>query len=1482
MMPAAKALDPLLGIDIHIMQPPGPVPPVPLPNPYIGMVFDPMDFVPFLGATTRIAGLPRAQAGSAGQALPPHLPIGGVFVKPPSNESEIFMGSAIVSIDGDAASYMALPVLSCVCVGMPAIPRLKKKKKTVSLVLPLTKVLAIPSPVFIGGPPTISLTAMAGRAGLGNLLLLKSFIESGGDPMILLGLVAGKLMGKLQGLANKGLGKLIGKIGGKAKGKGKGKARPPKGKQGKPRGNGAKCNGLHPVDTVTGEMFDDFLDAKAGGEALFEWSRRFSSAMGHEFSVCGWGFRHSYAFKLELFAQAYRLETYQREVYYFTPVPDVGDVSVTDGYVMLREASDRITIARPGRPTLHFAVSSQHAPRLVLLSAENRRLLLEYSGEQLVGLQEGRLQNGMASVLARYLLQYYPNGLLYSVYRIEEPTTGAATPGYTPLARYEYDTTGRVIRSTNALGGEYLYHYDRQGRLAQLTDPRGYAFTWQYDAFGRCIESTGQDGLWRGKLQYFAGETHIQECSTSAHIHRYDSAGTIVEVQDPYGGVQLRERDPATGRVVREVDSGGRSTEWLYGGTGDHYARRNQYGQLLPPEELDGEAPDPHAPQLPLTDAAREWGFEPDELAAFGPSTLLLGDVALETARALVAGMPRPSDAKAFETVQRYNGRGDLVEEVEPSGRRRTWEYDACGNVLSYRDADGKVFRQEIVRWNLLGAEVDPLGNTIRHQFTDNELVAATTDALGNVTSYEYDEKDRLVRVRRQGALQDEYVYDLGDRIVEQRDGAGNVLLKLEHDKRSMVNKVVLADGSEQQLGFDEHGLPTLASTNAHEVLITRDDAGHVTSELVDGLGVTMSHAGDVFTLFDRFRFRRWSYGRSVSSTSSKDLVVWQDATQRKHRLRIDPTGLVRRETPAGTVELARFDDSGRVDARVVEWRTGGGRPRAWVRSYERSAEGDLLAIADSMAGSTGYRVDDAHRLTLERGASGSYDYVLDPAGNVLQKPGLRGVVIGPHNTIVQANGRRFQHDVRGHVSEAFDPATGQTLRYRYDARDMLTSIETGHLDGTTWVPDLEPWTAEYDSLGRRLTSGRGAQLQRYYWRDNQLMAEVAATGELRIYLYAHETTWVPLSFVDYPSIEADPASGKAYSVFGDHLGMPLCVEDETGAVVWRARRVDPFGQIEVEPGNTIELNLRWPGHYHDPETGLFYNRYRYYDPTLGRYLQADPIGQSGGINVYAYAPNPLRDVDLLGLHNGPKASRSGKDKGGGGKGKGAAGAKGKSKPKPRAAQPRGSDGKFGRKPPGTTGRRQNERVATKKPRSTDAKLSPRNKNVKERKAAKAREETARTNGDKQGEKAAKEDAKKATERIGADAADASVKSDYPDAKKIHSGEGPNTFDAVHERPDGAGPPKYIVSEAKGGTADNSGGREGLDGQQVQQGTPEYRDAVADKMAKSPDKKTRDAGKKLQNAAPGDIEYREVSQPLDSAGNPTDMKVSEYGPSKAP
>ncbi|MCP5056120.1 MAG: hypothetical protein GY937_05265, partial [bacterium] len=113
------------------------------------------------------------------------------------------------------------------------------------------------------------------------------------------------------------------------------------------------------------------------------------------------------------------------------------------------------------------------------------------------------------------------------------------------------------------------------------------------------------------------------------------------------------------------------------------------------------------------------------------------------------------------------------------------------------------------------------------------------------------------------------------------------------------------------------------------------------------------------------------------------------------------------------------------------------------------------------------------------------------------------------------------------------------------------------------------------------------------------------------------------------------PGTEVVYDVHTDHLDTPRMLTNASEASVWRQSH-ESFGAAVVDPTSTVALNTRFPGQYADGETGLHYNRFRSYDPATGRYINADPIGQGGGSNLYVYgASNPQYWVDASGLETG-------------------------------------------------------------------------------------------------------------------------------------------------------------------------------------------------------------------------------------------------------
>ena len=143
-----------------------------------------------------------------------------------------------------------------------------------------------------------------------------------------------------------------------------------------------------------------------------------------------------------------------------------------------------------------------------------------------------------------------------------------------------------------------------------------------------------------------------------------------------------------------------------------------------------------------------------------------------------------------------------------------------------------------------------------------------------------------------------------------------------------------------------------------------------------------------------------------------------------------------------------------------------------------------------------------------------------------------------------------------------------------------------------------------------------------HYSLNGQLIAESDSAGTISAeYVYLNGQ---PLAKIE---------GVNTYYYHNDHLATPQKMTDSSGTVVWAAD-YKPFGEATVTV-STITNNLRFPGQYYDAETGTLYNYFRDYNPVTGKYIESDPIGLRGGINLYVYVGNnPLSFVDPYGLRN--------------------------------------------------------------------------------------------------------------------------------------------------------------------------------------------------------------------------------------------------------
>lgn len=195
--------------------------------------------------------------------------------------------------------------------------------------------------------------------------------------------------------------------------------------------------------------------------------------------------------------------------------------------------------------------------------------------------------------------------------------------------------------------------------------------------------------------------------------------------------------------------------------------------------------------------------------------------------------------------------------------------------------------------------------------------------------------------------------------------------------------------------------------------------------------------------------------------------------------------------------------------------------------------------------------------------------------------------------------------------------------RYRWDARSQLTGLET---------PEGERWEYKYDPFGRRISkrcTNREKTGYDFHWNGDQMVEEipVGADGTAE---YENSIRWIyePGSFTPLARYER----GQLHYTVTDTVGRIQELLTEDGEIVWRGKQ-RLWGREEgLNKDNAPSCRLRFPGQYEDAESGLYYNRFRYYDCETAQYISPDPTRLEGGINQYAYVPNPLGYIDPLGL----------------------------------------------------------------------------------------------------------------------------------------------------------------------------------------------------------------------------------------------------------
>ncbi|WP_338849536.1 RHS repeat-associated core domain-containing protein [Massilia sp. W12] len=202
----------------------------------------------------------------------------------------------------------------------------------------------------------------------------------------------------------------------------------------------------------------------------------------------------------------------------------------------------------------------------------------------------------------------------------------------------------------------------------------------------------------------------------------------------------------------------------------------------------------------------------------------------------------------------------------------------------------------------------------------------------------------------------------------------------------------------------------------------------------------------------------------------------------------------------------------------------------------------------------------------------------------------------------------------------------GEQAEFEWDSSHQLRKA-TVTRQGVTQETEYE-----YDALGRRTRKRDAFGVTEYLW-DGDLLLHSQRGAKQVLYFYEAD------SFV----LLATQQDGAMYWYHCDQIGTPQELTEAQGRVVW-ATQYQVWGEAEMlqtgtgsawqysEPLPQVEQPFRFQGQQYDVETGLHYNRFRYYDPAIGRFISQDPIGLNGGNNLFIFERNPLAWIDPVGL----------------------------------------------------------------------------------------------------------------------------------------------------------------------------------------------------------------------------------------------------------
>ena len=721
--------------------------------------------------------------------------------------------------------------------------------------------------------------------------------------------------------------------------------------------------------------------------------------------------------------------------------------------------------------------------------------------------------------------------------------------------QYQYNDEGD-IRQVALPGGYSLYYgYNEHGQVTRLNAPGNQVWQWAYDDHGSMASQTDP----QGRQQQFSysehGDLFRQIIPGSATWQwNYDTLHQVRETTAPDGGVTQTELD-ILGRLLNVKDPLGFTTQFRH--SKKHASPLGSAEEIHRPDGVR-ELMRQNSEKLPESFTDGEGKTTRYEYGAFDLLTAVIrpDGERLECRYDKLTRLTEITNAEGEYYRLEYDKAGQLVAETGFTGRTLTYVYDAGGRCIRTTFPDG-------THLNRLYNITDQVTNEEVTQGDNDRVLSRTTftyDAFSRLVgahnndatvTYEYDNASRVTAEIINGR-RTEYQYDAIQDTVSQRTTAGIT----EHFTHGLMGEIT-------QWRIADHAPLTLEHDLCGQEISRQSDAGFSLRQNYTPTGMlTEQQAGDLTALNPHYRrnntlHRRWLYDKAYNLTMIADSLRGTMVNS------LTANNQISHATWTGSSNVPMCEERFTYDRNLNI-----SRRQTWINevleseSHQRQLHGRVTS-----------RECKEWRHSTHR---------INPNSGMPEK--------GKFVRVIRDEQTTWKYDVNGRLVEKLVDKGGHRplmWRYRWDARSQLTGLET---------PEGERWEYKYDPFGRRTSkrcTNRDKPGMNFHWNGDQLTEEIPIgtdgkpEDENTIRWIYEQGSFTPLARYE---------RGQLHYAITDTIGRIQELLTEDGTIVWRGKQ-QLWGREESRKKEAAPTcHLRFPGQYEDNESGLYYNRFRYYD----------------------------------------------------------------------------------------------------------------------------------------------------------------------------------------------------------------------------------------------------------------------------------------------